>query len=513
MTQPNDRSGPNDAANVWRAVRQFTGGPRRHENGFVARRFGAKEVCALALLVAGANALASEAGGDTTNVPAPSFRLLRYDENYALLKNRTQSPTTWEQLKFIPLAGERLGAAAFLSLGGEVRFQYIEKWDDQFGRVPGEQSSLQQRYMIHGDLVWPGRLRIFGQLLSAWEHGRKPASLPTDADHLDAQQLFAEVALDPVAPKTDYLRAGRQEILLAGHQLLKIREGPNVRLAFDGVRLHLTMNQFDADAFVTSVVQPRPDVFDNRWTDSTVAFAGLNVGWQPTASSYSNFRADAFVFDYRNRFVRYEQASGAEHRETYGLRVSGRRGPWEFDYEGSLQSGTAGALDIAAWGVALFTSYRWDTKPATPKLTLGLSSVTGDRNRGDRELNTFNCLFARGDYFGDTSLLTGSNTLDLSLLGEISFTPRVRASLQWDRLWRSATTDGLYAPPLIYIRSGSVSESRDIGNQFTVTTTWIVNRFITVQLVGAVFVAGEFIKTGPTRKGTEGLTFRSQFKF
>ncbi len=465
---------------------------------------------ALALLLSGASAFASEGRSGNPKVPAPPFRLLRYDENYEFLEERTGPQTTWERFKFIPLVGPRTGTAAYLSLGGEVRFQYIEKWNDQFGRVPGEQASLQQRYMVHGDVVWSGHLRIFGQLISAWEHGRKPAPLPTDIDHLDAQQIFAEFALDSTVPKNDYLRIGRQEILLAGHQLLKVREGPNVRLAFDGARLHATKNKLDADAFVANVVQPKAEAFDNRWLDGAVAFSGLNVGWQPVGSGYSSLRLDAFLFDYRNRFVRYEQAAGAEHRQTYGLRTSGRHGRWEFDYEASMQSGTLGALEIDAWGAALFTSYRWETKP---KLTLGLSSVTGDRDRSDHEINTFNCLFVRGDYFGDTSLLTGSNTLDLSLLGECSLTPRVRVSLQWDRLWRSATTDGLYAPPLIYIRNGIVSDSRDIGNQFTVSTTWIVNRFITVQLIGAVFVAGEFIKAGPTKKGTEGLTLRSQFKF
>ena len=163
--------------------------------------------------------------------------------------------------------------------------------------------------------------------------------------------------------------------------------------------------------------------------------------------------------------------------------------------------------------MALFTSYHWDAELAKPKFTLGLSSVTGDRNRNDHEINTFNCLFARGDYFGDTSLLTGSNTLDLSLLAECSPISRLHVSLQWDRLWRSETTDGLYAPPLIYVRSGLVSDSRDIGNQFTLTSTLNVNRFVTIQVIGAVFVAGEFIKAGPTKKGTEGLTLRTQFKF
>jgi hypothetical protein len=445
-------------------------------------------------------------------IAPPPFRLLRYDENYAYLGSEPTAPNFLAQLKYIQIDGWS-GTASYLSIGGEIRFQYIEKWNDQFGRVPGAQDSFQQRYLLHADFVWSQHFRIFNQLISAWEHGRKPAALPTDENHLDAQQLFAEISFNPDTPKNDYLRIGRQEILLGGHELLKVREGPNVRLAFDGARAHGTLGNFDADLFATNVIQPKPGTFDDSWTDDGIRFDGINVGWQPVVANFTNLRTDAFIFDYYNRFVRYEQASGPEHRQTYGLRVSGRNGPWEFDYEASLQGGTLGALAIHAWGAALFTGYHWDALPTKPKLTLGLSSVTGDRNRNDRELNTFNCLFARGDYFGDTSLLTGSNTLDLSLLAECSPTAHLHVSFQWDRLWRSETTDGLYAPPLIYIRSGQVSNSRDIGNQFTLTMTYAVNRFVTVQLIGADFVAGEFIKAGPTKKGTEGLTFRTQFKF
>jgi len=465
------------------------------------------------LQVAASMALIASPSRAVADATTPPFHLLRYDDNYSYLAHRQTSDfTPWEDLKYIPLDRESPGGP-FVSVGGEVRFQYIERWNDQFGRIPGAQGSLQQRYLWHADLVGSDQVRIFGQLISAWEQGRKPTSLPTDVDHLDVQQLFAELKSAPDAAAKGYLRIGRQEILLAGHQLLKIREGPDVRLSFNGARAHVAQGDFDSDLFTANVVQPRAGLFDDSWTDHSVTFAGLNLGWHPKLSGLANVRADAFVFDYRNRSVRYEQFAGTEHRQTYGLRASGRSGSWEFDYEGSLQSGTLGPLAIRAWGVAFFTSYHWDSEPTKPKLTLGLSSVTGDRNRSDREINTFNCLFARGDYFGDTSLLTGSNTLDLSLLTDRELVQRLHVSIQWDRLWRSETTDGLYAPPLIYVRSGLVSDSRDIGNQFTLTATLSVNRFVTVQLIGSAFVAGDFIKAGPTKTGTEGLTMRTQFKF
>jgi len=494
-------------------ARRWTGGSLRSLAfaSIISDNFALKGTLAglIAMLLPFSSASASE---ELRLTPPPSFHLLRYDETYAYLSKEISPPNLWEHLKYIRIDGSS-DDTPFLSLGGEVRFQYLEKWNDQFGRVPGEQDSLQQRYLLHTDFVWSPYFRIFSQLIAAWERGRKPAALPTDDNHLDAQQLFGEVAFNPATPKNDYLRIGRQEILLGGHQLLKVREGPNVRLAFDGARAHVARGGFDADLFVANVVQPKPGTFDDSWTDEGVRFAGVNVGWEPHTPTFKNLRADFFIFDYRNRFVRYEQAGGAEHRQTYGLRASGRQGPWEFDYEVSLQGGTLATYDIRAWGAALFSAYRWDALRTKPKLTFGLSTVTGDRNRNDHELNTFNCLFARGDYFGDTSLLTGSNTLDLSFLAECSPTTHLHVSFQWDRLWRNEITDGLYAPPLIYIRNGQVSNSRDIGNQFTVTAAYSVNRFVTVQVIGADFVPGGFIKAGPTGKGTEGLTFRTQFKF
>lgn len=430
---------------------------------------------------------------------ASPFRLLRYEDR------TVPGPRIWTALKRIPFG------SGDLSVGGEMRVQYIARWDDQFGRIPGDQQSVQQRYLLHANFAASRHLRLFAQLASAWEHGKKPAALPIDEDRLDVQQLFAEWALDQdLAGRRNYVRIGRQELLLGGHELLKVREGPNVRLAFDAARLHLTGRALDADVFAGNVVQPRPGAFDDRWLDRGIVFSGVNVGGRLPST---HWRADVFYFDYRSAFVRYEQASGREHRGTLGVRISGTEGPWDFDYEISDQFGALGSLDIRAWGAALFTGYRWPSAPLAPKLTFGASYVTGDRDRTDYALNTFNCLFARGDYFGDTSLLTGANTLDLGATLETNPARRVRVTGQWDFLWRSSTSDGLYAPPQIYFRDGRANDDAFIGQQLTLNGTFAVTRFLTLQVIGAIFLVGDFIRHGAPAKDTSAVTFRSQFKF
>lgn len=442
-------------------------------------------------------------------IAPPPFQLLRYNEDYDYLANEPASQLTpWEELKYIPI-GSSAGKDLIASLGGEVRYQYIERWDDQFGRIEGAYGSLQQRYLLHLNAVFSQHFRFFGQLISAWEKGKKPGPLPVDVDHLDAQELFLETWLNSQRPGEDYFRVGRQEILLGNHQLLKVRDGPNVPLAFDAARLHFTSDAFAADAFAGNVVQPTPGVFEDKWLDRTMTFSGANIGWQMPADG---FHSDIFWFDYRNRFVRYQNAAGPEDRQTIGIRLDGHRGPWVFDYEASEQFGTLGSLEIQAWGTALFTTRHWDETPWQPAFTLGFSYVTGDRDRTGR-LNTFNCLFARGDYFGDTDLLTGSNTVDLS--GRVGVAPMAAVNLttQWDLLWRSETTDGLYAPPLIFIINGRTSDARFIGNQLTETLSWSINRMATIQVIGSVLVAGAFLEAATPGKNTAGLTARTQFKF
>jgi hypothetical protein len=447
--------------------------------------------------------------GSDKALDPPPFLSLRYDENYRYLGNTPSSElTSWERAKYIPVFPESDGAA-LLSLGGEVRLQYFDIRNEAFGRIPGVQDVTLQHLVLHADFVWNRHLRFFSQLISAEEQGERPEAAPDDVEHLGFQQLFMEASLGGENIGRSYLRIGRQEILLGNQQLVKLREDSNVRLAFDAARMHIASGPFATDVFTGTVVQPNPGVFDTLWLDEDMVFSGINLGYK---SPGDGLHIDAFAFDNRTRFVQYQNASGPEDRQTIGVHFDGHRGLWDFNYEVSEQFGTLGPLEIHAWGTALFTTRRWDDTVWKPRLTLGFSYVTGDRDRPG-QLNTFNCLFARSDYFGSTSLLTGSNTIDLSNTLKIAPSMNLSSATQWDLLWRSQTTDGLYAPPLVFFVTGRGNEARFIGNQLTETVYWNLNRFVSIELICSVLVAGDFLKESTPGKTTQvvGLSTKCRF--
>ena len=72
------------------------------------------------------------------------------------------------------------------------------------------------------------------------------------------------------------LRAGRQELAFGSSRLVSVREGPNVRQSFDGLRVMLTTAPWRIDAFVTLPVETNRRIFDDA-SDDTRVFWGLYV--------------------------------------------------------------------------------------------------------------------------------------------------------------------------------------------------------------------------------------------
>src|SRR2546423_1533754 len=81
----------------------------------------------------------------------------------------------------------------------------------------------------------------------------KDAAAPPYSDRLDVQQAFLDLRF-PVTkgPEADpILRIGRQEMAFGSQRLVSIRDAPNVRRAFDGVRLGGLAGKTRYDVFAT----------------------------------------------------------------------------------------------------------------------------------------------------------------------------------------------------------------------------------------------------------------------
>jgi hypothetical protein len=439
---------------------------------------------------------ASQALGQPPCPPAPPpYQSLRYDEEYTFLRNPSCRTDVWDPVKYVPLNEQ---GDWFLSLGGEARLRYEYFQDAEWGRGPQDDDGfLLQRYMAHADLHLGPYARLFVQLKSALENGRDGGPRPTDEDALDLHQAFADVGGAIGAKASLTLRAGRQELQYGAQRLISVREGPNARLSFDALRLIARAGPWRVDGFVSRPVETDPGVFDDS-SDETRALWGVYavtpLGLLPRG------KLDLYYLGFDHEGARFDQGTADERRHTLGVRLWGRPAAWDYNVELLYQWGSFGEGSIQAWAASSDSGYTFRSAPLQPRLGLRAEINSGDRDPQDRDLQTLNALFPKGNYFGEIALIGPANIVDLHPLLDLKVTGRLTVTFDWDFFWRQNVHDGIYGPAGNLLRSGRQSRARYVGSQPGVTLEWHVGRHLTVVGVYTHFFAGPFVReTGPGR--------------
>ena len=130
-------------------------------------------------------------GSEAIAGSVPTYKLLRYDEDYSYLMDPGLRTDLWDAIKYVPLEGQDW----YSSFGGQFRprFEYYNNFN--FGTTPGGNGYLLQRYLLHGDFHFGPNVRFFGQFMSGFEDGRIGGPRPDiDRDIFGVHQAFLDVA-------------------------------------------------------------------------------------------------------------------------------------------------------------------------------------------------------------------------------------------------------------------------------------------------------------------------------
>ena len=455
----------------------------------------------LLLLAGGAPALAQR--------QPPDFRLLRYEERYGYLAGDSlPEKNAWERLKFIPL---RAGNTAYLSVGGEVRYQYEYFHHANWGEGPEDDNGyLLQRYMVHTDWQLGRHLRVFGQLKSGIETGKAGGPEPPDEDHLDLHQAFADLSLPLRTGHVLTTRVGRQELSYGSSRLVSVREGPNVRLSFDALKLFYQAPRGQVDAFVSRPVQTERGVFDDA-PDRNRLFWGLyGVRQLP---GLPNTGLDLYYFGFTEAGASFEAGTADERRHSFGFRLWRKAGRLQYNVEGVYQSGSFGPRAIRAYTLSGEFTYALRRAGWKPFFNLKTEVISGDRRGDDGRLQTFNPLFPKGAYFGQVALIGPANLVDLHPMVGFSPLPALEFTLDADFFWRHSLADGLYGVPYVPLREDGGSRSRRIGDQFSLAAAWQTNPYLGFELFLTHFVAGKFLKDTGAGRNLTFIAPRVTFRF
>jgi hypothetical protein len=427
--------------------------------------------------------------------PTSSYPLIRADQNWSFLANRSNRRDPIDSLEYIPL---KPGYADwYLSIGGEIREVNESIGNDQWGTAPYENSYLLQRYLFITDFHLGSRIRAFVELKSNTENGRVGGPRPIDNAWLDFLGLFVEAKLGPFAASPS-VRVGREELTLGSGRLVAPREGPNVRQSFTGLRA-----QGDVGAVHLDALAMHPD------EDSSAAFAAVPTRATSLWGIYSSTTPTAFKPEFDTYYLGIERqnyaivrGTGSERRQTLGVRLTKpftpSRSGFDYDDEAMYQFGTFATHPILAWSFATATGWHFGPSPVSPHFLMKADISSGD-HPGGNAVGTFDPYFPIGNYFGVLAT-TGPGPVNFvdahpaisSDLGSVTVTA------DWLWYWRQTISDGLYSVPGTLLRPPSGSRAHFVGERPGIEARWQIDRHAYVQGDFGVFTAGPFIhESGP----------------
>ena len=425
-----------------------------------------------------------------------SLQLLREDEDWSFLRNKTSSQDFWDPLKYIQL---REKSKWYMTIGGEAREVWEQIGNDNWGQQPYQNGYFNERYMLSTDIHYGEHLRTFVELKSGLNSYRIGGPRPIDEKKLDFQAGFLELS-DTIRSNQLQLRIGRQELEYGSGRLIDVREGPNVRLSFDGFVVKDKVGQWQIDGLAVRPDEDKPGFFDNA-PNSGISFWGVyGVRTAPSKPSL-----DLYYLGLDRKSATFQRGTAEEIRHSLGARFSRpiettRRG-WDFDDEALWQFGTFGSGNIRAWTIATETGYRFAASPLKPRFSAKIDVSSGD-HPNTNTLGTFNPLFPKGNYFGVLAT-TGPgpiNFIDFHPHVEFALPHDISASFDWIVQWRESVDDGVYSVPGMLIRAADGSQARFVGHRPGTELRWQKTRHLWFQGDYGIFYAGTFLKeTQPAR--------------
>ncbi|MFC5067276.1 alginate export family protein [Flaviflagellibacter deserti] len=397
-----------------------------------------------------------------------------------------------KSLKSIPLNPD---ASWYLSLGGQQRLRFESIEHPIFGLgSPSSNDYLLLRTFLSADVHFGSNLRTFLELASGSAPGWDGDAPPTQDDDIDVLQGFAE-ATAPLGDANLGIRGGRQEMSFGSSRLVSVRESPNIRRSFDGLRAFYTADKdVRVDAFVVRPVAPETGAFDDK-ADLAQTFWGL----------YSTFDIGATGIDFYYLGLERDEARFAvgvadENRQTFGVRIFGSQAGFDWNVEAAFQFGSFGGDGIRAWTVSSNLGYQFMGLPLTPRLGLNADAISGDHDASDGRLETFNPLFPKLPYFSEANLAAPANLLDLQPNLTLWFRSDLTLEVGWNPLWKQAEADAFYAPPLVPV-ANTGGDGRFIGQQVSATLSWDVDEHLNLTGTYVHFEPGDRLSQVGGRSG------------
>jgi hypothetical protein len=238
------------------------------------------------------------------------------------------------------------------------------------------------------------------------------------------------------------------------------------------------------DAFVSSVVVIDRFGMDDSDKDSLLSGLYAHI---PTLG-IQDTELYALYFDDTNR---------NDHFLTLGTHwksIPGKLGPWDYETEFVVQTGTAGGRDLSAFASYVEGGYTFQA-PWKPRLGLEYSYASGDGNAADNKQGAFQNLFPTNHlHYGLMDAFSWSNIHDVALHLSAKPSAKLTTSLDFHLFWLDDTADTWRrANATTAVRPANAAASNYAGSELDLLITYAACANFNVTLGYSHFFAGDYL--------------------
>lgn len=408
---------------------------------------------------------------------AKDFNMFRWNENYEALKN-VEEKSIYEKIKYV-----ELDDSIYISLGGSIRERLNIYENDRFNLL-GEPTGnlLLHRSLFHADLHISDKFRAFVEIGAHLTDGKNLVKGPFDEDKADITQAFFDFKLDILQ-----LRVGRQELGLGSARLVGVRDGPNVRRSFDGVRLDTSWDNLKFRFFALNEVGIKEEFFDNFRNSGEFLWGG----YVTKEASLTNIEFYYIGLD-RDQ-ASFINVNENETRHSIGTRIFGNRNSWDWNLEFIYQFGEFGDSKISAWTAASVTGFTFQNALWSPRIAISTNIASGDNNPTDGTLKTFNPLYPNLSYFEEAAILSPQNFFNIEPRVIINPNEKLSINFDWNFFWRLNDNDGVYTRGLFALPGTADANGTFVAHVPSVAVNYQFNKYVSLGLSYSYFFAQEVI--------------------
>ncbi|HXQ68440.1 MAG TPA: alginate export family protein [Alphaproteobacteria bacterium] len=417
----------------------------------------------------------------------PAILFNRWQEDWSALADPALRTEPLDGLKYLPLASDDPKSYVSFGLNLRERFESVSGQFFGVGNHVGD-SYLLDRLQVHADVRPSLNWQIFVQLEDVRAADKRVIG-PVDANELDLRQGFVAYVA-PLGPGVLKVRLGRQEMAFDLQRFVSVRDGPNVRQAFDAAWLDYEVTPWRLIVFMSQPVQYRDnrpfDDFSNRdFTYGGFRVERKGVGPGDISAYYSRYSLDE---------AHFLDASGNERRDIFDLRYAGVGGGFDWDLETMGQAGSVGSKEVRAWAFGNRAGYTLTALAWSPRLGLQADAASGDRHPGDGRLETFNPLFPNGYYF-TLAGFTGYTNL-IHLKPSLTVTPVKGLTLlaALGLQWRETTADAVYVQPNLPVPNTAGTRGSWSGAYGQFRADWAITANLSGALEAVRYEIGDAIR-------------------